>query len=360
MNKIFTSLLLLTTVGGFSQDGSSPKPNAVTKRVLIEEATGTWCGYCVRGIVMMASLTKDYPSTTALIAVHNGDPITDATYDKGIGSKIGGYPSGLVDRQPTANNDGIDPSDFKTEYLKRISYVPVIDVFIDKVTYNTTTRELTFQVNATTVAAFNGSYRFNASLTEMQVHGTTTKYDQHNYYAKNALGAMGGFESKPDPVPAKDMYYDFVGRAILGGWDGTAGSIPATNASGVTISYTYKQTLPTTWNEKNISIIGFVINSTTGLVENASATVNIMSAVTGIADEKASNMLVYPNPTNGLINIENPVPMDITVYNMGGSEVAKVEKNARQIDLSSFPEGVYFLKFSNQNETSMKKIVLIK
>jgi hypothetical protein len=354
MNKIFTSLLLLITVGAFSQDGSSSRPHAVTKRVLIEEATGTWCGWCVRGIVMMEALHKDYASTTALVAVHNGDPMVEKPYDAGM--KVKGYPSGWVDRQKTE----VDPEDFKTEYLKRVKYVPVIDVFIDKVTYNSTTRLLSFQVNATTVAAFNGSYRFNASLTEMQVHGTTSTYNQHNYYAKNAAGAMGGFESKPDPILAKDMYYDFVGRAILGDYAGTANSIPATNASGVTISYTYTKTLPATWNEKNISIIGFVINSTTGLVENASETVNIMSAVTGVDNEQASNMVIYPNPTNGLINIENPTPMDITVYNMAGSEVAKVEKNARQIDLSAFPEGVYFLKFSSQNETSIKKIVLIK
>jgi hypothetical protein len=355
MNKIFTSLLLLLTVGAFSQDGSSSRPNAVTKRVLIEEATGTWCGWCVRGIVNMDALHKSNPTTTALIAVHNGDPMVVTTYDAGM--KVSGYPSGWVDRQKTE----VDPGDFQKEYAKRVTYAPVIDVFIDKVAYNSTTKELSFQVNAKTVAAFNGSYRFNAVITEMQVHGTTTKYDQHNYYAGGGSGTMGGFESKPDPVKAADMYFDFVARALLGDWAGTASSIPATNASGVTISYTYKTTLNSAWNLKNLSIIGFVINSTTGLVENASETININSVITGIDfNALENNVNFYPNPTNGLINIENPVPVDITVYNMAGSEVAKVEKNARQIDLSGFPEGVYFLRFSNQHETSMKKIVLIK
>ncbi len=312
----------------------------------------------------MDELHKDYASTTALIAIHNGDPMTDIPYDAGIKPKVSkGYPNGLVDRQ----NIQVDPSEFKAEYLKRIKYVPVIDVFIDKVTYNASTRALSFQVNATTVAAFNGSYRFNATLVENQVHGTTTKYDQHNYYAGGGSGAMGGFESKPDPVKAANMYYDYVGRTILGGWDGTAGSIPATNASGVTISYTYKTTLPkeadpsTTllWNLKNLSIIGFVINSTTGLVENASATVNISSAVTGITTEEESNMLVYPNPTTGLVTIANSAPTDISVFNMTGSMV-KAERNVVQMDLSDLPDGVYFLKFGNQNEQIMKKIVLIK
>jgi hypothetical protein len=358
MNKIFTSLLLLISVGAFSQDGSSSKPAAVTKRVLIEEATGTWCGWCVRGIVNMDDIHKTYPTTTALVAVHNGDDMVNSTYDTGIKPKVSkGYPNGLIDRQ----NLQVDPGDFKTEYLKRVKYVPVIDVFIDKVTFNTTTKELSFQVNAKTVAAFNGSYRFNAVITEMQVHGTSTKYDQHNYYAGGGSGTMGGFESKPDPVKAANMYYDFVGRAILGAWDGTAGSIPATNASGATISYTYNTTLNAAWNLKNLSIVGFVINSTTGLVENASETVNINSVITGI-DFTAleQNVNVYPNPTTGIITIENPSMADVTVYNIAGSEVAKAEKNAKQIDLSAFPEGVYFVRFSSQNETTVKKVALIR
>jgi hypothetical protein len=363
MNKIFTSLLLLLTVGTFAQDGSGSKPAAATKRVLIEEATGTWCGWCVRGIVMMEDLHKTYPSTTALVAVHNGDDMVEKPYDAGM--KVKGYPSGWVDRQKTET----DPSDFKTAYAARVKYVPAIDVFIDKVAYNAATREISFQVNATTVAAFNGSYRFNATITEMQVHGTTTKYDQHNYYAGGGSGKMGGFESKPDPIKAADMYYDFVGRALLGDWAGTANSIPATNASGVTISYTYKKIIPLTtlapivpvWNIKNLSIIGFVINSTTGLVENASETVNINSIITGIDNnELTNNVAVYPNPSNGLITIENPTAAEVSIYNMAGSEVTKVDRNANHIDLSAYPEGMYFVRFTNQNETTVKKVVLIK
>jgi hypothetical protein len=355
MNKIFTSLLLLLTVGTFAQDGSASKPAAATKRVLIEEATGTWCGWCVRGIVMMEDLHKTYPSTTGLVAVHNGDDMVNTTYDAGM--KVKGYPSGWVDRQKTET----DPSDFKTAYAARVKYVPAIDVFIDKVTYNATTKELSLQVNATTVAAFNGSYRFNAVITEMQVHGITTKYDQHNYYAGGGSGKMGGFESKPDPIKAADMYYDFVGRKLLGDWAGTASSIPATNASGVTISYTYKTTLDAKWNLKNLSVIGFVINSTTGLVENASETININSVITGIdKNDLVNNVAVYPNPTNGLITIDNPMLADVTVYNMAGSEVVKADKNVKQIDLSAFPEGVYFVRFSNQNSTTVKKIALIR
>ena len=160
------------------KDENSKTTVAATKRVLVEEATGTWCGFCVRGICFMDDLNTLHPTTTGLIAVHNGDPMTDATYDAGIGPKIGGYPSGLVDRQATE----VDPQDFASAYASRITYAPPVDVFIDNVSWNSTTRALSFKVNAKTVVALSGSYRFNAVITEMQVHGTTSTYDQHNYY----------------------------------------------------------------------------------------------------------------------------------------------------------------------------------
>ncbi|HTL80877.1 MAG TPA: hypothetical protein VL651_04195, partial [Bacteroidia bacterium] len=47
--------------------------------VTVEEATGTWCGWCVRGIVYMDSMHAVHPSDADLIAVHDGDPMTYAT-----------------------------------------------------------------------------------------------------------------------------------------------------------------------------------------------------------------------------------------------------------------------------------------
>jgi hypothetical protein len=365
MKTNITTLLLCLASYAFSQNdqagteltNGTGAPNGATKRVLIEEATGTWCGFCVRGIVMMEALNNDYPSTTALIAVHNGDPMTDVTYDDGITPFVtDGYPNGLIDRQKKQ----IDPSDFKTEYLKRVKYVPAIDVFIDKITWNASSRALSFRVNATTYAAFNGSYRFNAVITEMQVHGTTSKYSQHNYYSDGSLGTMGGFEKKPDPVPAADMYYDFVGRGLLDGWDGTANSIPSTNAAGQTISHTYTKTIPSGWDIKNLSVIGFVINSTSGEVENASLSVNIQSVITGLDKNETSDVIVYPNPTSGQLTIKNNVLMDMWLYDVTGSQVLKMEKNTSHMDLSDLPDGIYFLKLNNQKESFTKKIVLLR
>ena len=92
---------------------------AAGKLVVGEEATGTWCGWCPRGAVALNWMDNDYEGFWQGIAVHNGDPMVDATYDNGIAGYISGYPSGLVDRGSV-----IDPSAFSQDFLQRIVIPP--------------------------------------------------------------------------------------------------------------------------------------------------------------------------------------------------------------------------------------------
>ncbi|MFN8297416.1 MAG: T9SS type A sorting domain-containing protein, partial [Chitinophagales bacterium] len=73
-----------------------------------------------------------------------------------------------------------------------------------------------------------------------------------------------------------------------------------------------------------------------------------------------ADLIAYPNPTNGLVNIANGTAMDITVFDVTGNQVLKTEKNTTQIDLSDLSNGVYFLRFNNQQEAYTKKFVLLK
>jgi len=71
-----------------------------TKNVVYEEGTGTWCGWCPRGLVGLNTMAHDYPGGSWIgIGVHNGDPMKVTEYDNGIGTFIGGYPSGVMNRE---------------------------------------------------------------------------------------------------------------------------------------------------------------------------------------------------------------------------------------------------------------------
>ncbi len=71
---------------------------------------------------------------------------------------------------------------------------------------------------------------------------------------------------------------------------------------------------------------------------------------------------VYPNPTNGKVNIDGAENATIVVYSITGTQVA-VYKDFRSnvIDLSNLDNGIYFLNIIVDDQTVLnKKINLVK
>ena len=58
-------------------------------------------------------------------------------------------------------------------------------------------------------------------------------------------------------------------------------------------------------------------------------------------------IFVYPNPTNGIINISSDNNLEFSVFDVNGKAILTGYGNT--IDLSSFANGVYFLKVKKQN-----------
>ncbi len=65
------------------------------RSVVMEEFTGTWCGWCPRGIVGLENLNKDFGNSFIGIAVHGGnDPMVIDVL-----SAVEGFPSCVLDRE---------------------------------------------------------------------------------------------------------------------------------------------------------------------------------------------------------------------------------------------------------------------
>lgn len=65
------------------------------RRVVMEEYTGTWCGYCVRGLAAMEALNSRYPDNYIGIAYHCGDPMAVTS---AFPVSIGSLPDSYLDR----------------------------------------------------------------------------------------------------------------------------------------------------------------------------------------------------------------------------------------------------------------------
>ena len=73
-------------------------------------------------------------------------------------------------------------------------------------------------------------------------------------------------------------------------------------------------------------------------------------------DEIDSNVGVYPNPTNGIININGEGVKNIVVMNTIGQTVFETVEN--QFDLSQFGTGLFMLRIETENGVSVQRIMV--
>lgn len=93
------------------------------------------------------------------------------------------------------------------------------------------------------------------------------------------------------------------------------------------------------------------------------AVLTTTNLVTSMADNiKKLELVVYPNPTNGILNIDLPnVPeTELILYTITGQNIiSKTSHNkTATIDLSALSNGVYYLQIKNENSIDTKKIIL--
>lgn len=89
--------------------------------------------------------------------------------------------------------------------------------------------------------------------------------------------------------------------------------------------------------------------------------IRIHEYTNGLEEESLEGVTVYPNPSQGLVNISNDKKTEntIVVYDMLGNEVlTKVANTATTIDLSAAGTGVYLVKVSNDNGSKVERVVI--
>lgn len=328
-----------------------------TKYVVGEEKTGTWCGWCPRGAVALEEMESE-PLFIG-IAVHNGDPMTVDSYDGAIGTYVpGGYPGGGVDRVIPG-----DPSDFASMYATRSSHIPPASV---EVTYEEVGANIEVTVTANFVGALSGDYRLAAVVTEDDVTGTASGYNQANYYSGGDAGEMGGYEDLANPVPAADMVYDHVARAL--GNDeilGDAGSLPATIDAGSTESYTYTIPKGADWELNQLHFVGMLVNGSTGEILNAGKSSFGFDGIEEV--DAAFELSVFPNPSNALtyvkVSLVETSDVNVEIYNSLGELVySENTQNLTSgayiysVDVAAFAAGMYTVRTVVNNTVQTAKL----
>jgi hypothetical protein len=157
-------------------------------------------------------------------------------------------------------------------------------------------------------------------------------------------------------------------------WDGKIG--PAATGT-LQPDGTYKVAIQSTWNHGTgtaMTTYTFTKGSTaytrtvTSDPNFGTVTLNWQPATaTGFNEASSVNPIisVYPNPTEGVFNVDFKNATSIKVLNTLGAviyeeKVEQLTEGTKNIDLSNFKNGVYFINVSNGTNSSNHKIILNK
>jgi len=233
------------------------------RRVVCEENTGLWCGWCPRGMVGMELMKDMHPGQFIAICVHGGDVLEisrneDYNYGKFTDSQSGA-PSCVVNRRLSG-----DPF-YDIENLYRL----------ETLSENHLAYTMSAQWNADSTAITTYSHFFaDVDINDAQYYAafvvtedSVTGYSQTNYFANTPDQPFYGWEAKDGHTD--DCCFNDLARGIFSNYDGDLCSPSAMTAETV-YDYTYTLTLPpTVVDKRQVHVVGLLIDHKTGYVVNA-------------------------------------------------------------------------------------------
>lgn len=363
-----------------SDDTKTVNFNAITpaagKVVIVEEATGTWCGWCPRGTVAMDILGHDYKGFAAGIAVHNNDPMVNAVYDNGIGNFIAGYPSALVNR-----GSDIDPSEIFAPVMTDLVVAPTA-VLTNGARYDAITGLLEVSVTADFAASVSGDWRLACVITEDSVTGTASGYGQANYYSNSSsLIDRNGidWQNLPNPVPASQMVYDHVARAISPSFEGYQNSFPATVNANDQHTVNFWIPINAEWDMDKMHIVSMLIKPN-GEIDNGGEATYSEAVANGFVagpnvsvveyfDAPDKSLNVYPNPSRNEVTYltvnGRSEEFTVSVMDINGKQVYQQTvtdqigvPTALQINTANLANGIYMIKLVDGRNIYTEKLVV--
>lgn len=251
----------------------------VHRGIVVEEFTGTTCGWCPRGMVGMEKMRNEFGDNFVGIAIHRYTTSTsqDAMYISSYNHvSFGGAPScrinrgDIIDPYYGSGNDIFD--DFRAELA--IPAKVAVDV-TGKWNEDSTKVEATATLNCLIP---EGNFKIEYVLIADGLSGTGTAWNQTNYYYQYTASQM------PDDLAdfAKGGKY---GRSSVSGLTfndvaiavakSTQTSALGTLTLGEPVTNTYTLSMPTNAalkkaiDKENVAVVALVIDSATGRIANA-------------------------------------------------------------------------------------------
>lgn len=286
-------------------------------RAVLEEYTGTWCGYCPRGLIGLEVMNRLYPEDFIGLSYHNGDPMTVMNSNQ-FPSEVTGFPAAWLDR--TYQTDayyGNEDNKFGIDKIwKAVNNIFTLAEISAEAKLSADGSKISAKATTTFIKDLQDEqYKIEFILLSDSLTGTGSEWGQHNYYAN---GSQGGAETFPEPEFA--TFYN--GESIVNGIyfpdvviatsrletkaDNTIDNdvpLPAEIKADTHIESVYEFELANVRNtdgtlliqKKNcLRVVAVLINKSGKIINGAKAPVNIDDYRAGITSTKVDSSFKSP------------------------------------------------------------------
>ncbi|MBQ8097035.1 MAG: hypothetical protein IJ243_08130 [Prevotella sp.] len=277
----------ITQVDGFANDDVAHAGQGLANlyhtlpihRSVVEEYTGTWCGYCPRGYVGLEEMNRLHPDDFIGISYHNRDPMEIMSSGQ-FPSNVPGFPAAYIDRKAsidafsgamTGKVFGID--DFWQHACNVLAPAEVdVESAWTEDSVLTATALVTFPLDRADCPYEVGFILLSDGLT-----GTGSSWAQANYYAGETgwPSSMDTFTKGGSYVNGLTFNFVIVARSGIAGIEN---SLLAPIEADVTQSYNYafdirevKNTSgdPVVQDKNNLRVVALLFDKETGYILNA-------------------------------------------------------------------------------------------
>lgn len=348
----YSGLLTITKVNGV--DNPDPVASVASqvdvmnvvpvKRSLMEEYTGTWCGYCPRGWVAMRVLNEKYPDRFIAASYHNADAmqIHSGSSDDPYPANIAGLPCAFLDRVLDVDpyfGDGNKPMGIEKTWKDRCAdYTPA------NISVEATLAENNSVISANTTVTFvadmdNQTYRVGYIVTADGLSGTTSNWLQHSYFP----GATGYGPEMDQFTQGPEYQYLVFDDVVIANseYSGIYGSLPSTVKEAEDLHHSYEFALKDmvsnygdkeylVQDENKLNVIAVVVDYMTGEIVNAAkCRVQNPTGINAVADaDKKVASVEYFDLSGRKISVApaSGLYLKSVKYSDGTTSVRKIRK----------------------------------
>ena len=360
-----------------------------TRRILFEEGTGAWCGFCPEAHLILSDAKDVYGDRVIPVSYHFDDSMSIPSGDLFLSKYFSSYPDAMLDRKVFLGSNNT----WLSELAARLNGNAPVDVAIEMKSFNIQSREITYQVRAKFSDYWFGKLSLGSMVTEDKVRGNPLAniWSQNNYYSKFRNGGGAGGSSHPfyNELEYMDGYiHKSVLKAMPGGVWGLSGIIPQYITPNAEFTQTFTYVLPEAvfvsyesdnntdycstvdlpgQNEgrnipANINLIGYVAENDSDVFKRPVINANMdrlwnLTYIPQLKNE--TQMAIYPNPGNREIGINLYMPenelVKVEIKDINGKLIQSSEftpgagQVALYMDVADLPNGMYLVHLSSNS-----------